>query len=392
MPAPRSTTFLALALGVLCTLPTPARALTNAAKAAAPAVGPSAGLPGPAAADPLVVDQAPDSDAPASPSPLRIGLATAASIVPGVLVHGSGAFVLGDKRTALRLLAWEGTGLGMFLAGGIGLALTGASRRTVIPLSLLTMSGLGLFSLTWLADIYGALSPVFQPGRPMLALPDWELEFGYLGVAGGPFDAGTIAAFGVTARPGAWRLHAAVDLALDADNQRFWAAATRRFVGPNASGSRFHDDSYLELELRGGLHNFGADGFTQTTGDVLARGRRALVHTASPLAGAFAEMGFGIGLETYHFEQGTDLNSRLLGEVAFGANIGRGGPVRGEVMTFYDHRKDGYTGGLPLFGIAGHAGLRTRLYFAERWGLLAEVATGRSTTARLSLLYVGGSS
>src|SRR5687767_2236597 len=85
---------------------------------------------------------------PPTPSSLRIGLATTAAVVPGLLVHGTGAFALGDTRTGLRLLKWEGAGLGMFLAGGLGLVFTGASRKTVVPFSLLTMQGLGLFTVS----------------------------------------------------------------------------------------------------------------------------------------------------------------------------------------------------------------------------------------------------
>jgi hypothetical protein len=370
----------ALALGGLCGLFGPATANANQTNDVTAEVAAGAS------------DAPPSPPTQATPSPLRIGLATGAAIVPGFLVHGAGTFASGDTRTALRLLAWEGAGLGMFLAGGLGLVFTGASRKTVIPFSTLTMGGLGLFAISWLADIYSTLSPAFRPGRPMVDLPEWELELGYLGVAGGPFSVGQIGTLGFTARPGAWRFNGGVELAVDADNRRFSSGLARRFYGPVAAGPIPGDDSYLEVEARGSVHTFGEEGFKQGTGDLLLRGRYALSRSALRLTGAFAEMAVGIGLESYHFEQGTDLNNRLLGEVGFGTNVGRGGPLRGEFMAFYDHRKDGFTGGLPLFGIAGHAGLRGRMFWGPRWGLAAEVAAGRSTTGRLSLVYSGGRS
>ncbi len=336
-------------------------------------------------------ESAPDTS-PALPPPsvLRLTLATGAAIVPGLLVHGAGTFVSGDRSTGLRLLAWEGAGLGMFLAGGLGLLFTGASRQTVVPFSLLTLSGLGIFSITGLADLYGALAPAFDPGQPMRDLPGWELELGYLGVARGPFAAGQLGTVAFTVRPGAWRIDGAGELALDAANRRLRLGMARRFWGPTATGSPPEDDGYLEAEMRASVHSFGDDGFAQRTGDLLLRGRRSLARTAARLAGAFAEMGFGVGLESYHFPEGTDLNSRLIGEVGFGVNVGGGGSLRGEMMAFYDHRKDGFTGGLPLFGIAGHVGLRGRFYLGPRWGLGGELASGRATTGRLSLIYTGG--
>ncbi|HEY0705393.1 MAG TPA: hypothetical protein VGG33_01260 [Polyangia bacterium] len=389
VPASLSPAGIALALGVFCLgLSPPTRASqTDSTAVVSPARSASAPQDAGVVTEASSAFQVPAS----SPrtSPLRIGLATAAALVPGVLVHGSGAFVLGDANTGLRLLAWEGTGLGMFLAGGLGLVLTGASRKTVVPFSLLTMSGLGLFSLTWLADIYSALSPTFRPGLPTLDLPLWEVELGYLGVAGGPFPVGNVGTFGLTTRPGAWRFHTGAEIAVDADNRRFGAGLVRRFFGPLAHGPGAGDDSYLEGEVRSTVHSFGDEGFHQGTGDLLVRGRRALARTTPRLAGAFAEMAVGIGLESYHFADSTDLNTRLLGEVAFGVNLGRGGPVRGEAMAFYDHRKDGFVGGLPLFGIAGHAGARARIHWGPRWGLAAEVAAGRSTASRLAIIYTG---
>src|SRR5204863_8650382 len=95
------------------------------------------GLPGKAGAG-----DAPD---PGPPTLQRGTPATAAALFPGVLVHGTGHFVAGDRRTGYRLLAMEGLGLGLTLTGGATLAFTGASRHLSPPIFALPVAGLGLF-------------------------------------------------------------------------------------------------------------------------------------------------------------------------------------------------------------------------------------------------------
>ena len=67
------------------------------------------------------------------PGPVRRAVAIGASVVPGVVVHGSGHWVAGRPRAARRLLLLEGIGLGAFLGGGLTLVLTGANRYVVGP-------------------------------------------------------------------------------------------------------------------------------------------------------------------------------------------------------------------------------------------------------------------
>ncbi len=90
-----------------------------------------------------------------APSTGDRALATGAAVVPGVIVHGAGHYVLGDSGTAGKLLLAEGIGLGMVAVGGTGLFLTGASRYTVGPLAAISMFGVGVFSLSLIADVYG---------------------------------------------------------------------------------------------------------------------------------------------------------------------------------------------------------------------------------------------
>src|SRR5689334_22760874 len=50
--------------------------------------------------------------------PGRRALAISGSVVPGVLVHGSGSWLAGNSRTGWDLFALQGVGLGLFAAGG----------------------------------------------------------------------------------------------------------------------------------------------------------------------------------------------------------------------------------------------------------------------------------
>jgi hypothetical protein len=67
-------------------------------------------------------------------------LATAAAVFPGILIHGIGHRVGGDRRTARRLLIIEGIALGGMVVSGAALGLSGASRRLSLPVILLRCS------------------------------------------------------------------------------------------------------------------------------------------------------------------------------------------------------------------------------------------------------------
>ena len=97
-----------------------------------------------------VVTSAPDASMKADePSPLRHTLATAGSVVPGLLLHGSGHVVLGEYRTGLKLMGAQAAGFALLLGGISGLAVTGAADEFVPPLYWTAMTGAGLFFFSW---------------------------------------------------------------------------------------------------------------------------------------------------------------------------------------------------------------------------------------------------
>jgi hypothetical protein len=105
-------------------------------------------------------------------------------------------------------------------------------------------------------------------------------------------------------------------------------------------------------------------------------------------------VGLGLALQGYSYfgPVGEDaLHEQLLFTFGYGVYLGRSGPLRGEVLLYYDHRKDDYAGGLKAgAGVPGHFGLRGRVLLSERWGVSADVQAGSAYVARLSAVYTLG--
>jgi hypothetical protein len=114
------------------------------------------------------VEQPPAIEAEAPPETRADALALAASVFPGVLLHGAGHYVAGDREAAWDLLALEGIALGALALGGGGFALTAAAEPTA-PLFIPIMYFGGLtFIGSWLMDIAGVsgLSGVLVEHHP----------------------------------------------------------------------------------------------------------------------------------------------------------------------------------------------------------------------------------
>lgn len=86
-----------------------------------------------------------------TPNPLGIAF----SIIPGAVLHGSGHYLTGEKKTGIDLLIAEGISVGGIAAFGIPLALT-ANAGVLAPIILpgLFLSS-GLFIATWALDTLG---------------------------------------------------------------------------------------------------------------------------------------------------------------------------------------------------------------------------------------------
>ena len=327
----------------------------------------------------------------------RRPLAVAAAILPGLVFHGSGHFVGGDQRTALRLLAAEGVGLAALVGGFGALAATGAARRLVAPLVLLTNAGGALMVTSGLADFYGILN---RPGRAAAALPftpTVEAAGGALFVRNPTIRYRWLASAGVDLRSGRWRLSPVLFTGARVTRAELQAAWRLRGALPQRSGApAAPSGSFFDLEAGLVHHRDWGDvtPFDTTTVEVAVGARNELLPFAPSLAGSFLDWGAGLALGASHYGgrartfEPTDL---LLARFAFGFWVGRGPAPRAEVRMTYDNRHDDFAGGLKVPGLgsgpAGHLGADATLHLGARWGVRAQVQAGSAHVAGLQLLY-----
>lgn len=317
----------------------------------------------------------------------RRRLAPVVSLLAGPVVHGAGSLTGCHRLTGRRLGIAQGVGFGMILAGGAGLAFTGASRKTVAPFAMIVIPGVGAFLISWLADVYAAFTDGQARGRPGPNVP-WELRLGYRYLRDPHFDHGSFLRAGVDAWLGQQRLFAEADVALDANTQRVHLGYARRLLGGAGRGSA------LEITVATTYQRFGGDGFATLSGELSLGGRVDLADVAPALVGSFVEGSLGLGIQGIGYEAtgggvSEDSHGLLLGRIGWGVYLGR----YGEVVFAYDHRRDGLEGGLSVNSVgAGNLGfleLAGRGYFesAPRWGIAADLTMGSAWIVGLSLLH-----
>jgi Calcineurin-like phosphoesterase len=305
----------------------------------------------------------------------------AAAVVPGLLLDGSGHFAAGDRRTAWRLLALDGLGLGTMAAGVTALVLTGASRR-VVGLEVLTIgAGASLFVGSALADLYGVLA--------LLVVPSWQVSGGARYVRNPVLDYRWLAGSGAAVRWQGYRLAPAVWSTADGRTVRGELEGSYRLLGPRPATARSApaaDGSFVEISA-GLIHHReerGAVPFRITTGWTTAGGRLDLVRPAPSGNGMFAEGQAGVSIagHSYGGEVGTtESNEAIVMRFGFGLYLGRGVAPRGELFLFYDHAHDDFTGGLKVPGAGQRPG---RSFRARGRGLPVPGAGGCGPTSRLA--------
>jgi hypothetical protein len=366
--------------------------------AAETALASSASAPTAPAATPDPAKTTPD---PAQPiSPARRALATAAAVIPGVFLHGSGHFVAGKRPAAYRLLAMEGIGFAMAGGGLSILAATGASRRFSAPLVGITALGAGLFLISGLADFYGVLAPDEGTGAPLLGAPIIETQLGVRYVYNPTFSYRAILVQSIDLRWGPLRLMPSASFALDDVNARLRALASYRIGGPTPRarerGKTLNDGSFFDIEGAATNHSY-AEGFAITTLEASLHGRLDAERIAPSLRGSFMELGAGGGIELHRYRGlETEANTILLVRFAYGLYLGRPPSPFGEAMIYYDHRHDDYAAGLKMTGLGsgvpGHFGARGTLFFTPEWGVLADAQVGSAYVLGASMIFRYGAS
>ena len=356
----------------------------------------NSGEGGPDAADSPSATAAP---APAGKVPRRDLLSVGAAVVPGLILHGSGHFAGGDRRTAWRLLAVQSAGIGGMVAGFAGLALTGASRRVVGAMVVTSIAGAGLLLGSGLADLYGVLAPAGGVGAALPFAPTVEAGLGFRYVRNPTFEYRWLGGSQVDWRWRRLRLGGEIWSAGGGGVLRAGGVVGWRLFGPRpASGGSpaLPTGSFLDFSATFVHHRERSPvvPFQISTGGLRADGRHDLAGFAASMAGSFLEWGLGLSIAAHHYggpADVTDANDALIARLAYGVYIGRGVAPRAEVVIFYDHAHDDLAGGLKMPGLGsgplGYFGLGATIYLSEHWGVRAEAQAGSAHVLGLRLTY-----
>lgn len=367
---------------LLLSLAVSTRAVAATPAAAAPAVSESAPAAAPKQELPTAGDRA---------------LAGGAALVPGALVHGSGHFVLGESRTARRLLVAEGVGLGMILAGGSVLALTGASRYLAGPAAGMAIGGFSLFLGSFAADVYGVLSPdPGAAGRRVHTAAGAESEVGYVALSGPQVKEHGYVAQRVSLRAGSFRVTPSGLFSARGTSARYRMEGAYRLLGPTPTASGRGTSDHLDVVVGAYHHREPRAYIARSSLELQVDARYDLRHVGSTLRGAFFD--FSLGYAGAHIEydvnatpvQG-DYDSALLARFGVGA-VFRGAAYRGsEAVLYYDHRHDDLVGGFVMRGLgsgaAGRFGFDARWYFTKNFGLSLQGEVGSAWRGGASLLF-----
>lgn len=318
--------------------------------------------------------------------------AIAGSIIPGLLVHGSGSWLSGDDDTSKRLLILQGTGIGVTGGSLAALALTGAARDWVGLFATTTVFGVGALGVSFLADVYRTALPKGM-GRHPGHIPWGTTEVGLLWVNGPHVDLGPVVNVSATLHSGRWitaaqtahspwSLHAAARLE---SGYRLLGAAENE---PNETAGGGHASLFFGLTGE----RYGEEGFSSSGSEVRLEARIDSEHLAPHVRGAFVEweLGYAARRTSFPLTRRYHDDSLLIAGVAFGAYHGDATRRGGATRLYYNHRHDGYAGGLVTTGIgsgvAGRVGFDSRHFFSPRWGFRIGAEVGSAWVFGIHLI------
>lgn len=334
-------------------------------------------IPGPAAAD----EPAPKV------SSARRAAAIALAVFPGVLVHGTGSYVVGERRSAKRLAVMEGAGIAAMLAGGLPTGISGGNPYS-IPLVPLLTTGTGAVLSSWFTDIWVAAGGSATSAEPRARAP-WTLELGssYLRDAYRHrlFARGSARVELGRAAVIATGLHHAGGDAHEA------ALATEvRLLGAPSDGRYLLDTTRLAVRGTARYRDDDEDLVSVATGELEIAARYDHRRIAPELAGTFTDASMGIARERARYDTGGHESSTLLlATFAWGLYL----RDLGEVRVFYDHRRDSLAGGLQAgraAGFIGSFGAALDLRIWGPWAARAELEYGSGALGTFAVRYQGG--
>ena len=314
----------------------------------------------------------------------RIALDAALAAVPGFVAPGLSNYLTGDRKTGRQLLAISAAGAGTLFAGGTLLLFTRASRHVSFVGLPAVMVGAGTIVLAWLAGIYASATR----GRPpenetwvrtseneTWVRTSW-VGVGYAYVHDPQFAYAQLGVITARAELGALRVRPSLWWALDADNQR---------VRVPLSYPVWWDGAIeLRVELAATHHRFAEDLFSTNLIEATLNTRAELAGLSPGLGGAFATLSVGYGLQRTSFDVAdtpAQNSGMTLGGFGFGVYLGR----NTELELYYNHRRDGFAGGISPresgrgaqgSGFLGHVGARLALPMTQTWSLIADTQLG----------------
>lgn len=329
------------------------------------------------------------SQAPRDISAARRLAAIGASLVPGALLHGSGSYVLGEKRTAKKLAITGGIGLGAMAIGGAAVGISGAAPEMVdwgVPL---IIAGTALFIPTWFADIWTAAG-----GRKVLSFPHapapWALEVGTTYLHDAYRERGFVRTAG---RIDLGRIGFGASTLVDVEGQARTGdlEARVRLLGVPATGeTRLRDASRLWIRAAVRRHEDDDDLVEISTIEADVGTRVELRKLDRVLAGAFIDLAIGMGIERVRFaDLATDDDTLFLGRFGWGVFLGE----LSEATVFYDHRRDSLAGGIAASraaGFVGSVGGNFDLSLGGPFAVVGELEIGNGWVTTLGIRYSGG--
>jgi len=323
-------------------------------------------------------------------------LALGAAFVPGVAVHGSGHYVLGQRRTASWLFLTELVGAGLVVGGVTTLFASGNSRNLAAFGEGAIVLGAALVVGSFGADVYGvAATDQAAVQARSRATPWYESELGYRYVADPRFAYAHFLVERVTLRGGRLRFEPSGWFDGGQHNVRYRLEGAYRFIGPSPHDTARYDE-HLELVLAGTDQRYLPEQFRRSGGEVALAARFDFGRFGDTLRGSFMELGAGYALASIRYDlDGISVPSQrddvLLGTVGLGVALrGRAGPGS-ETRVYYDHRHDDYAGGfiLPgrISGVFGKFGADIRWFFGGHAGVRVQVEGSSAVVAGASLLF-----
>lgn len=322
-------------------------------------------------------------------------------LVPGVAVHGSGHYALGQQKTALALLITEGIGLALLIGGVSTVLASGNSRHLAGPAVAATVFGSGLVLASFGADLYGTLATdgdaVDRLRRPP---PRLESEFGYRYVADPHFDYGHFVVESLTLRRGYFRLTPSAWFASDASNVRYRVEGAYRLLGlaPGELGKRAE---HLDVVLGGMHHRYLPERFQRSGLELSLDTRFDFSRFGDTLRGSFIDLalGYAVAKVTYDVRGQrvpADTDDLLLARVGLGVALRGRAAAGSEARVYYDHRHDDYAAGFltpgRVSGVFGKFGADLRWFFTPSLGVLVDAQVGSALVGGFSLLLRDGSS